>query len=103
MSRPRLFAVTGKPVYHSRSPQIFNSLFHEMGIDGIYTRFAAANTEEAIKIAKALKLAGLNVTSPYKEETRTMVLRYPPDTRKKRKTKDRAYRPTRVRRLRPNT
>ena len=68
MSETKLFAVTGKPVFHSRSPHIFNCLFHEMEIDAAYTRLSAANTKEAIKTAIAMKLEGFNITSPYKEE-----------------------------------
>lgn len=68
MSETKLFAVTGKPVFHSRSPHIFNSLFREIEMDAIYMRLAAENSAEALKTAKAMNLAGLNVTSPYKEE-----------------------------------
>ena len=68
MSETKLFAVTGKPVFHSRSPQLFNSLFRAIEIDAVYTRLAAASAEEALTTAKAIKLSGLNVTSPFKEE-----------------------------------
>ena len=68
MSEIKLFAVTGKPIFHSHSPYLFNSFFHKMKMDAIYTRLAAVNSIEALNTAKAMKLAGLNVTSPYKEE-----------------------------------
>jgi len=68
MSETKLFAVTGKPVFHSRSPQLFNNLFLAIGIDAVYIRLAAASAEEAISTAKVIKLSGLNVTSPFKEE-----------------------------------
>lgn len=68
MSETKIFAVTGKPVFFSRSPDLFNPLFHEFGINAIYTRMAAESAEEAIYMAKAIKLSGLNVTSPFKED-----------------------------------
>lgn len=68
MSDCKFLAVTGNPVFHSLSPQIFSRLFREFEIDGYYLRLAATNAEEAIKTAKAMKLHGLNITSPFKEE-----------------------------------
>lgn len=68
MSDIKLLAVTGNPVFHSLSPQIFSRLFREAGIDGHYLRLAAANAEEAVETARAMELHGLNVTSPFKEE-----------------------------------
>jgi len=68
MSETKIMAVTGKPIFHSRSPEIFNHLFHELGIAAVYTRLSAENGEEAIWTAGAMKLSGFNVTSPFKEE-----------------------------------
>lgn len=66
MSEIKLFAVTGQPVFHSRSPQIFNSLFHSLRMDAVYIRINAMSAEEVIKTARAMKLSGFNVTSPHK-------------------------------------
>jgi len=68
MPDTKLLAVTGNPVWHSKSPQIFNRLFREMGIDAHYLRLAAANADEAMRTAKEMELQGLSVTSPFKEE-----------------------------------
>jgi shikimate dehydrogenase len=68
MSKPLLFAVTGKPVAHSLSPDIFRLLFAALGLDAVYMRLAADSAREALETAWAIGLRGLNVTSPFKEE-----------------------------------
>ena len=64
----KLFAVTGRPVFHSMSPQIFNSLFRLYNMDASYIRLAATTVEEVLSITKALRIKGLNITSPFKED-----------------------------------
>jgi len=68
MSGAELFAVTGRPVGHSLSPEIFRLLFRSFGLAGVYTRLAADSAREALGTARAIGLRGLNVTSPFKEE-----------------------------------
>ncbi len=68
MFKTLLFAVTGKPVAHSLSPDIFRLLFSAFGLDAVYTRLAADSAREALETARAIGLQGLNVTSPFKEE-----------------------------------
>ncbi len=67
MSELRIYAVTGRPVLHSLSPRIFNSWFRAAGMNAVYTRLAAGSAEEAVRTARAMKLAGISITSPYKE------------------------------------
>ena len=61
-------AVTGNPVLHSKSPVIFNTIFRNLGIDDshIYTRIAANSPAGAMFLFKELRLAGMNVTAPFK-------------------------------------
>lgn len=66
MSDLKIFAVTGCPIFHSRSPEIFNGFFRALGINAIYTRLAAISAQEALATAKSMKIEGLNVTSPFK-------------------------------------
>ncbi len=68
MSKTKLFAVAGKPVIHSHSPQIFNFFFQAQQIDAAYFRLTAVNGQEVIQIAKAIGLRGFNVTAPFKSE-----------------------------------
>jgi len=66
--KTRIFAVTGNPVLHSRSPDIFNAAFSLLSLDAVYTRFAASRVEEIIAGASDIGISGFNVTSPFKEE-----------------------------------
>jgi len=68
MSKTQLFAVAGKPVIHSHSPQIFNSFFQAHQVDAAYFRLTAMDGQEVIQIAKAIGLKGFNITSPFKSE-----------------------------------
>jgi shikimate dehydrogenase len=68
MSREKLLAVTGNPVLHSKSPLIFNTIFHHLSMDAscIYGRIAAADVGEAMFLFNELGLTGMNVTTPFK-------------------------------------
>jgi shikimate dehydrogenase len=68
MTNTKLFAVTGNPILHSKSPSMFNNAFKKMGIDATYFRLAADSAEQAITIFKQLQLSGMNVTAPFKED-----------------------------------
>ncbi len=67
MYEPRLFAVVGDPIGHSRSPLIFERLFHAAGLDAAYLRLAAPSAAAALETAASMPLAGLNVTAPFKQ------------------------------------
>lgn len=69
-SVPRVAAVIGDPVRHSRSPAVHNAAFAAAGLDWVYTAFevpsgAGADALEAMRI---LDLGGLSVTMPLKDE-----------------------------------
>ncbi len=64
--QPRAFAVTGRPVAHSRSPQLFRAAFAALGLEHRYFRLAADDGDRALRLAAELELAGLNVTAPFK-------------------------------------
>lgn len=68
MTQTKLLAVTGNPVLHSKSPNIFNSAFASMEIDATYFRLAANTAAQAVATFKSLGLTGMNVTAPFKEE-----------------------------------
>lgn len=68
MKGTQLFAVTGSPVLHSKSPLMFNRLFRLKGSNAVYFRLASATAGEAVALFKKLNLKGLNVTAPYKKE-----------------------------------
>ncbi|MFO7867760.1 MAG: shikimate kinase [Bacteroidales bacterium] len=73
VSHTKLFAVTGRPVIHSKSPGMFRSVFTTEKIDASYFRLAAKNAEQAICMYKHMGLSGMNVTAPYKEDMLALV------------------------------
>ncbi len=75
MSGSARLAVTGNPVAHSKSPQIFRKFFELKGIDGFYSRIAADSIGEAIETARIAGITGLNVTSPFKEKAASEAIR----------------------------
>lgn len=63
----QIFAVTGNPVMHSKSPAMFNNVFEKKRIDAAYIRLAAEDPVDAIFVIKSLGIRGVNVTAPFKE------------------------------------
>ena len=72
-SETKIFAVTGRPILHSKSPNMFNAAFEHEGIDAAYIRLAAKNVEQAIFLLKSLDIKGMNVTAPFKEEIKAHI------------------------------
>lgn len=64
----KLFAVAGSPVFHSRSPVMFNGAFRALAVDGHYVRLTAGSALEVVATARAMGLDGLNITSPFKAD-----------------------------------
>lgn len=62
-----LYAVIGKPVAHSLSPELHNAAFGELGMDAVYVRLAARDLKDALATAGSMSIAGMNVTAPFKE------------------------------------
>jgi len=73
MSEPRRYAVAGRPVGHSLSPLVFETLFRDVGERGVYLRLAAEDVHDLFAAAEAMRLQGLNVTSPFKEAVLALV------------------------------
>lgn len=65
--RPELYAITGKPVAHSRSPQMHNAACEAAGVNAVYVRIAAEDAADALATARSMGVAGMNVTAPFKE------------------------------------
>lgn len=62
-----LFALAGRPVMHSLSPAMHNAAFAKLGIDARYVRVYAEDSSGALELCRQVKVAGFNVTAPYKE------------------------------------
>jgi len=61
-----LLGVAGSPVFHSKSPGIFRSVFREKRMDASYIRIAVQWADEAARICSELDFTGMNVTAPFK-------------------------------------
>lgn len=68
MENSSLFAIFGKPVLHSRSPQIYHSAFTALNEKGFYTRVLPHSADDITELIRNLPIQGANVTAPYKEE-----------------------------------
>lgn len=66
----KVYGVIGNPIEHSLSPVMHNAVFKKLGMDAVYLPFRVTpeEVEDAIKGAKSLGFAGLNVTIPLKEK-----------------------------------
>ena len=64
--KTRIFAIIGRPVDHSLSPAIHNAAFAEIGLDAVFVAFPSEEAVEAVRGARALGMAGLAVTAPFK-------------------------------------
>lgn len=64
----RLCAVLGSPIAHSASPAMQNAAFQALGLNWCYVAFEVdpQNLRPAIEGAKALNVAGFNLTVPHK-------------------------------------
>ena len=68
MSETSLFAVAGRPVLHSLSPDIFSFLFSKCGINAVYLRLSESSGDRILETARTLGLKGLNITAPAKSD-----------------------------------
>ncbi|WP_347487670.1 shikimate dehydrogenase [Desulfoscipio sp. XC116] len=67
--RTVVYGIVGCPVAHSYSPAMQNAALRELGLNGVYVplRPRPENLAEAVAGLRALGMAGVNVTVPYKE------------------------------------
>jgi shikimate dehydrogenase len=68
--RVHVAALIGSPVAHSLSPVIHQAAFDAAGVDWRYVAFdvPAGRADEALAAMRALRIAGLSVTTPHKEQ-----------------------------------
>jgi len=71
----KIYGILGDPVVHSLSPVMHNAAFEKLGMDAVYLAFRVSKDEleDAIRGAKSLGIAGLNVTIPLKEKALAFV------------------------------
>ncbi|RAX58883.1 shikimate dehydrogenase [Helicobacter monodelphidis] len=61
------FAVFGRPIAHSQSPLIYNTLFARLGLSGRYSSYLLEENASVVEVFLRLGLTGANVTLPFKE------------------------------------
>ncbi|MDR0415384.1 MAG: hypothetical protein LBH84_08240 [Prevotellaceae bacterium] len=61
-----LFAITGNPVLHSKSPLLFDAAYPSHADTLACFRMAAQSAEEAVQLFDELGLSGMNITAPFK-------------------------------------
>ncbi len=66
-SDTKLYAIAGKPVLHSKSPDIFNGLFKATKINAHYLKISAKDANGILCLSNLLGLSGINITAPFKE------------------------------------
>jgi shikimate dehydrogenase len=66
----RVVGIIGDPVAHTRSPAIHNAAFAALELDYAFVAFPvrAGAGYDAVRAARTLGLAGLNVTMPHKDD-----------------------------------
>jgi shikimate dehydrogenase len=66
----RIVGILGDPVDHSLSPRMHNAAFAALGLDYVYVPFRPRQRTigAAVEAIRALGLAGVNVTVPFKED-----------------------------------
>ncbi|HEX6322315.1 MAG TPA: type I 3-dehydroquinate dehydratase [Vicinamibacterales bacterium] len=64
--RAALYGVAGRPVMHSKSPDLHNAAFRHEGLDALYVPLAAADFDDFLAFAASFDLAGASVTAPFK-------------------------------------
>lgn len=63
-----LFAIFGNPVSHSKSPLMHNLAFEKLGFDACYARYLLEDGSRLKETFFDLKLKGINITVPHKED-----------------------------------
>ncbi len=63
-----VYGVVGSPISHSVSPAMHNAAFGNEGIDAVYVPIEAADIEDFVAFAKAIKFRGVSVTAPFKSD-----------------------------------
>jgi 3-dehydroquinate dehydratase / shikimate dehydrogenase len=61
-----VYGVVGNPVSHSLSPRMHNAGFAARGLDAAYLPLHAQSAEDFARFGRALGLAGVSITAPFK-------------------------------------
>lgn len=67
--KTKVYGIFGYPVKHSKSPTFQTAAFQHLGINAVYVPFEVnpENLQKAVESLKILKILGVNITIPHKE------------------------------------
>lgn len=78
-----LYGLIGKPLGHSRSPELVNGFFTERGIDAYYSLYPLDDISGLMSLLRENQsIKGLNVTIPYKEKIMPLLASLTPEAEK---------------------
>lgn len=66
--RTKVYGILGYPLVHSLSPALYNAAFKALKKNAVYLKFEAARLDDFSEWTDRLRVCGLAVTLPYKEE-----------------------------------
>jgi 3-dehydroquinate dehydratase/shikimate dehydrogenase len=66
LSTTDIYGVVGNNVMHSMSPAMHNAAFAAADLDAVYVPLAAADFDDFLTFARAMKIRGVSVTIPFK-------------------------------------
>jgi shikimate dehydrogenase len=66
--RTKVFGIIGNPVVHSLSPLMHNRAFDICGNNGVYVPLHTDDLEAALEGIRGMRIDGLSVTIPFKEQ-----------------------------------
>jgi 3-dehydroquinate dehydratase/shikimate dehydrogenase len=61
-----IYGVVGNPIAHSLSPVMHNAGFRALGLNAVYVPLQAADIEDFIAFARAMRMRGASITAPFK-------------------------------------
>jgi 3-dehydroquinate dehydratase/shikimate dehydrogenase len=66
----RVYGVLGRPLAHSLSPRLHNSVFAECRRDAVYIPLEAQGVDDFVRFCRVVQIDGVSVTIPFKESVR---------------------------------
>jgi 3-dehydroquinate dehydratase/shikimate dehydrogenase len=61
-----IYGVVGNPIAHSLSPVMHNAGFRALGLNAVYVPLQAADIDDFVTFARAMRMHGASVTAPFK-------------------------------------
>ena len=75
----RLIGVIGRPLGHSRSPELHNRAFEALGLDYVYVKLPVEDLDDFFANARRIGIESFSVTIPHKVEVMGRLDRLTPD------------------------